>query len=69
MVFNVVRRREDLEDLLSDPVYFQAVFHSLSFVKDLYKSQAELGLANESIARACPIHSAFNSSSSFDCRK
>ncbi|KAH9480585.1 Vacuolar protein sorting-associated protein 37A [Psilocybe cubensis] len=43
--------REDLEDLLSDPVYFQAVFHSLSYVKDLYKSQAELGLANEAIAK------------------
>ncbi|KAF8890030.1 hypothetical protein CPB84DRAFT_1785227 [Gymnopilus junonius] len=43
--------REDLEDLLSDPVYFQAIFHSLSFVKDLYKSQSELGSANEAIAR------------------
>ncbi|KAF4617798.1 hypothetical protein D9613_005980 [Agrocybe pediades] len=43
--------REDLEDLLSDPVYFQAVFHSLGFVKDLYKSQSELGMANEAIAK------------------
>lgn len=45
-------RREDLEDLLSDTVYFQAVFHSLGYVKDLYKSQTELGLANEAIASA-----------------
>ncbi|PPQ92856.1 hypothetical protein CVT25_004344 [Psilocybe cyanescens] len=43
--------REDLEDLLSDTVYFQAVFHSLGYVKDLYKSQTELGLANEAIAK------------------
>ncbi|KAJ7069775.1 hypothetical protein C8F01DRAFT_1113958 [Mycena amicta] len=43
--------REDLEDLLSDPVYFQAVFHCLSRVKALYQSQAELGMANESIAK------------------
>ncbi|KXN88108.1 hypothetical protein AN958_07567 [Leucoagaricus sp. SymC.cos] len=43
--------REDLEDLLVDPSYFQAIFHSLDRVKELYKSQAELGLANETIAR------------------
>ncbi|KAJ3550889.1 hypothetical protein NMY22_g152 [Coprinellus aureogranulatus] len=43
--------REDLEDLLNDPAYFQAVFHSLDRVKDLYRAQAELGLANETIAR------------------
>jgi len=42
--------REELEDLLSDPIYFQAVFHSLGRVKALYQSQAELGLANEAIA-------------------
>jgi len=42
--------RQDLEDLLSDPTYFQAVFHSLGYVKDLYKSQSELGMANEAIA-------------------
>lgn len=42
--------REDLEDLLSDPVYFQAIFHSLQQVKDLYNAQAELGMANEAIA-------------------
>ncbi|KAF7314442.1 Vacuolar protein-sorting-associated protein 37 1 [Mycena kentingensis (nom. inval.)] len=43
--------REDLEDLLSDPVYFQAVFHSLSRVKAMYQTQAELGMANESLAK------------------
>ncbi|KAF7291553.1 Phosphatidylglycerol specific phospholipase C [Mycena chlorophos] len=43
--------REDLEDLLSDPLYFQAIFHSLARVKALYQSQAELGMANESIAK------------------
>jgi len=46
-------RREDLEDLVSNPVYFQATFHSLECVKDLYRSQAELGMANEAIASAC----------------
>jgi hypothetical protein len=48
-------RREDLEDLLSDPVYFQAIFHSLNQVKALYQAQAELGLANESIASQCDL--------------
>lgn len=43
-------RREDLEDLLVDPLYFQAIFHSLDRVKALYLSQAELGAANEAIA-------------------
>ncbi|KAF5360682.1 hypothetical protein D9756_004866 [Leucocoprinus leucothites] len=43
--------REDLEDLLADPTYFQAIFHSLDRVKELYTSQAELGLANETIAQ------------------
>ena len=43
-------RREDLEDLLVDPQYFQAVFHTLNHVKALYQAQAELGLANETIA-------------------
>ena len=46
-------RREDLEELISDPVYFQAMFHSLQCVKDLYRSQAELGMANEAIASTC----------------
>jgi len=43
--------REDLEDLLADPLYFQAIFHSLPRVHDLYRAQAELGLANETIAK------------------
>ncbi|KAI0031061.1 hypothetical protein K488DRAFT_79283 [Vararia minispora EC-137] len=42
--------REDVEDLLSDQAYFDAIFHSLPQVKDLYQAQAELGKANESIA-------------------
>ncbi|KAI0297730.1 hypothetical protein BC826DRAFT_907496 [Russula brevipes] len=42
--------REDLEDILADPAYFEAIFHALPKVKELYKGQAELGLANESIA-------------------
>jgi hypothetical protein len=46
----LVGRREDLEDLLVDPTYFQAIFHTLGRVKYMYQAQAELGLANESIA-------------------
>ncbi|KAL7280082.1 hypothetical protein ACG7TL_006497 [Trametes sanguinea] len=44
--------REDLEDLLADPTYFQAIFHTLPQVKQLYQGQAELGSANESIAQS-----------------
>lgn len=43
--------RQDLEDLLNDPSYFQAIFHSLESVKAIYKSHAELGTANEAIAQ------------------
>ncbi|TBU38187.1 hypothetical protein BD309DRAFT_874917 [Dichomitus squalens] len=43
--------REDLEDLLTDPQYFQAIFHTLPQVKLLYQGQADLGSANESIAK------------------
>ncbi|TFK52593.1 hypothetical protein OE88DRAFT_1734565 [Heliocybe sulcata] len=43
--------REDLEDLLTDPLYFQALFYSLPRVKALYQAQAELGSANETIAK------------------
>jgi len=43
--------REDLEDLLADPVFFQATFHSLRQVKALMEAQTELGKANETIAR------------------
>ncbi|THV03900.1 hypothetical protein K435DRAFT_851497 [Dendrothele bispora CBS 962.96] len=42
--------RQDLEDLLSDHTYFQAIFHSLPRVRSMYDAQAELGMANESIA-------------------
>jgi len=48
-------RREDLEDLIAEPAYFKAVFHSLDSVKRLYHAQAELGVANESIARVFPL--------------
>lgn len=44
--------RDDLEDLLNDHGYFQSIFHSLSPVKQLYESQAELSTANEAIARS-----------------
>jgi ESCRT-I complex subunit VPS37 len=43
-------RKEDLEDLLADNVYFQSVFHSLPRVKAMIQAQSELGMANESIA-------------------
>ena len=43
-------RREDLEDLLNDPAYFQAFFHSLPQVKALFQEQMELEQANEEIA-------------------
>jgi hypothetical protein len=43
-------RREDLEDILADPAYFQAIFHWLERVRSLFQAQAELGMANESIA-------------------
>ncbi|KAF8630924.1 hypothetical protein AX17_005281 [Amanita inopinata Kibby_2008] len=36
--------------MLLDPVYFQAMFHSLNKIKALYQAQAELGMANEAIA-------------------
>ena len=46
----IISRRQDLEDLLNDNNYFQAIFHSLPRVKAMYAAQAELGNANESIA-------------------
>ncbi|KAJ7600773.1 hypothetical protein C8J56DRAFT_813668 [Mycena floridula] len=42
--------REDLQDLLTDHTYFQAIFHSLPRVKAIYAAQAELGMANQAIA-------------------
>ena len=44
-------RRDDLEALLNDPQYFQAVFHSLPQVKAMLQAQIELGMANEELAR------------------
>jgi ESCRT-I complex subunit VPS37 len=52
MAHDGMSRREDLEDMLADPAYFQAAFHTLSKVKELYHSQAEMGIANETIASA-----------------
>ena len=49
-------RRDDLEDMLADPAYFQAIFHTLSKVKELNQSRAELGLANEAIASALALN-------------
>jgi len=43
--------REDIEDLLTDPTYFHAFFHSLPRVKAMFQGQSELGMANESIAK------------------
>lgn len=42
--------RQDLEDLLNEPEYFQATFYSLPRVKQILQSQVELGRANEAIA-------------------
>ena len=55
-------RREDLEDMLADPAYFQAIFHSLSNVKELYQNQTELGLANETIASELALNTTITSS-------
>ncbi|KAF8606829.1 hypothetical protein BDV93DRAFT_468437 [Ceratobasidium sp. AG-I] len=43
--------REDLESLLTDPAYFQAIFHTLGHTKAMLTSQSELGMANEAIAK------------------
>ncbi|KAI9573610.1 hypothetical protein HD554DRAFT_2202277 [Boletus coccyginus] len=66
--------RTDLEDLLNDPAYFQAVFHSLSNVKALYRSQTELGMANAAIAQTNlslqdrPTKDAFDQAKSLEAR-
>jgi ESCRT-I complex subunit VPS37 len=36
--------------MMADPAYFEAIFHTLPQVKDLYQAQAELAQANEAIA-------------------
>ncbi|EJC98514.1 uncharacterized protein FOMMEDRAFT_171117 [Fomitiporia mediterranea MF3/22] len=43
--------REDLEDMLNDPQYFQAVFHSLPQVQAMFQAQIDLGMANQELAR------------------
>ncbi|KAL5482418.1 hypothetical protein ACEPAI_9012 [Sanghuangporus weigelae] len=43
--------REDLEDMLNDPQYFQAVFHSLPQVQVMFQAQTDLGMANQELAR------------------
>ena len=47
-------RRQDLEDMLVDPVYLQAVLHSLEQVKVMYQAQSELSMANEAVASVYP---------------
>lgn len=46
-------RKQDLEQLVSDPEYFQSVFYSLTHVKDTLQSQVDLGRANADIASTC----------------
>lgn len=43
-------RQQDLEDLLTDPNYFQAIFMGLPKVQELMGSLLELGRANEALA-------------------
>lgn len=47
--------RQDLEDLLNVPEYFQATFYSLPRVTEILRSQVELGRANEAIASKVQI--------------
>ncbi|KZT37882.1 hypothetical protein SISSUDRAFT_987067 [Sistotremastrum suecicum HHB10207 ss-3] len=43
--------REDLEDLLADPAYFQSILHTLPRVQAMLQALAELGSANMAIAK------------------
>ena len=52
-------RKEDLEDLLVDNLYFQSVFYGLPRVKAVIQAQSELGMANESIASELMLQSLF----------
>ena len=52
----ILCRRDDLQDLLLDQYYFQAVFHSLEHVKGIYCAQDEIVMANEAIASELPYH-------------
>ena len=47
-------RRDNLQDLLHDQQYFQAIFHSLDHVKAIYRAQDEIVMANEAIASEDP---------------
>jgi ESCRT-I complex subunit VPS37 len=53
----IIRRRQDLEDLLTDQQYFQTVFMGLPRVQSLLLSLLELGRANEAIASEYMIRS------------
>lgn len=66
IAYDNTSRREDLEDMLADPAYFQAIFHTLSRVNELYKGQAELGRANETIASALTIKYLWSLSISYE---
>ena len=46
----IIYSRDDLQDLMHDQQYFQAIFHSLEHVKAIYRAQDEIVLANEAIA-------------------
>jgi len=52
-----------------DPAYFGAIFHTISEVKELYQSQVELGLANETIASALTRSALAHWSLSFLCEE
>ncbi len=45
--------------MLADPAYFHAIFHTLSNVRELYQNQAELGLANETIASELALNECY----------
>lgn len=52
----ILCRRDDLQDLLHDQLYFQALLHSLEHVKAIYRAQDEIVMANEAIASELPYH-------------
>jgi len=52
----ILCRRDDLQDLLQDQQYFQAVFHSLEHVKAIYRAQDEIVMANEAIGSELSYH-------------
>ncbi|KDQ62470.1 hypothetical protein JAAARDRAFT_189792 [Jaapia argillacea MUCL 33604] len=55
--------REDLEELLADPLYFQSIFYFLPRMKTLYQFQAELGSASEAITQvSTPTYSILTAS-------